>query len=102
MPRFDSVTFLKRSQSDSVAQRLQRMRQIGPSLLSSQPASMTCISTRGRARRGFEPGKRSGVMDQCPQGRPSPSAGSLWIGAPQLPQRLMGWGWWGVVMGLQK
>ena len=38
---------------------------------------------------------------QCPQGRPSPSAGSLWTGAPQLPQRLTSAGagcCWGLSM----
>lgn len=33
---------------------------------------------------------------QCPQGRPSPAAGSLNTGAPQLPQCLMGGCWPGV------
>lgn len=49
-------------------------------------------------------GHTGGFLVQCPQGRPSPWAGGLLTGAPQLPLRLMGWDWccWGVFMGLQK
>ena len=42
---------------------------------------------------------------QCPQGKPSPSAGCFVTGAPQLAQRLMGvagWLSWGLVMAFQK